>query len=348
MSRLFRLLLGTLGCFLFVIVMASAEETASTSETVEQHLITLPVKFVNQEGRPVGDVEVSPWALRSSQGHGQWNDERTGYPVPEQVKSDANGMVEVQYPFYANPKEHVLTTQVTLSVDHPEYVFKSHQNINVPYEEDEPFLVELEKGVTVEIEPIENGKPTDLKALHCLWSDGRSWLSGASPTVTQQGTLRIPPLSEGKSQVLLVRLDGEHATHFSPIDTVEGKAGEVVKHRLELLPAVRITGRLSDNVPRPIHNGRVCVSTLPEKHHLHSVDWWSWSPIAEDGKFVIERWPATQPIQVTALCDHYIARSGDTPSGIEPRDPDPYWRPQTFQPSQFSEELLIEMQPMVR
>ncbi|TWU30191.1 hypothetical protein [Bythopirellula polymerisocia] len=277
-----------------------------------------------------------------------WNVERTGYELPAKGVSDANGMVEVQYPYCANTKEHVLTTQLTLSVDHPDYVFESYHDVNVPYEADEPHQIELKPGVTFEIEPIENGKPAGLEDLHCIWSDGRSWLSDLKPTLSPNGTLIIPPLPEGKNQVMVVRLEGEHATHFSRIETVEGKAGETVKCRLELLPAVRVTGRLSDDVRRPIHHGRVCVSSLPANHHIHSVEWGTWAAISEDGTFVIERWPRTEAMQVIALADGYVARSGSPPAGIEPRDPDFYDRPQVFLGEQLSQELLVEMEPMVK
>jgi hypothetical protein len=327
--------------------------TASEQSTVQvpdQRLIQIPVRVVNAEGEPLAGVTISPWALRSSRGHGSWNEKATGHKLPPDSTTDEEGIARVTYPYYAHTEEHVRTSQVTISLDHREYAHVSHEDINVPYEGGEkPHEVVLPRGVTVEVEPIQDGRPADLENLYVLWSDGRSWKPAVVPQVISSRKLRIPPLPAGQGSLLLVRLVDGHATHFSRIDTFTGQAGETLDLHLELAPAVRITGHVSDNVPRPIKNGRAKYASFKKQNNSFAeVDWFSWVPIAPDGTFIIESWPAGETLQMIALCDEYVAKSGAPPAEIEPRKDDPFQRPQVFLPDQYAQEITLEMEPMVR
>ena len=140
----------------------------------------------------------------------------------------------------------------------------------------------------------------------------------------------MPP---GENSLLLVRLDGDRATHFSKITYFDLVAGQPAKLDVPLLPGQRIEGKLSDNVPRPVHGGRVKVQSLPMKHfRSEQVSWCSWATVRPDGTFTIESWPAGEPLQLVALCDGYIAERGQAPDIIEKYDPktDGYYRPHVF------------------
>jgi hypothetical protein len=77
------------------------------------------------------------------------------------------------------------------------------------------------------------------------------------------------------------------------------------------------------------------------------VEWYTWSPIAEDGSFVIENWPAGEDIQIIALCDGFMAESGEPPAVVDSSvAADAYCRPQVFSPSE--EPIMLRMTPMVR
>ncbi len=43
-----------------------------------QQMLELPVRVVDSDGKPVSGARVTPWALRSSQGHGWWKDKDKG------------------------------------------------------------------------------------------------------------------------------------------------------------------------------------------------------------------------------------------------------------------------------
>src|SRR5687768_1556408 len=66
-----------------------------------QQMLELPLRVVDTNGKPVAKATVSPWALRSSQGHGGWseNDEWAGIG-PKDVVTDEDGSAAVLYPRY--------------------------------------------------------------------------------------------------------------------------------------------------------------------------------------------------------------------------------------------------------
>lgn len=312
-----------------------------------QEMITLPVRVVNEAGEPVAGVKVIPWALRCSQGHGSWHEKTLG-KCPE-FSTNAQGRADVTYPRYVVSDEFVRTTEVTLSVDQGDYVYISHEDVNVPRDEQEPHKITLHRGATVEIAPLENGKPAGLEGLYAVWSDNRSGQKDAAPIKTQDGHLKMPSMPAGSGQVLLVRITNERATHFSSIIDLELKAQEILQQEVEMRPASQINGMLSDHVPRPVKNGRVVLRTLVEDPKRENVTWSDWVPVAEDGSFKIEAWPADEAIQVIALCDGYIATSGAAPAVVAtpPRQPDFLNRPQVFLPDSYGEPLVVRMEPMV-
>jgi hypothetical protein len=327
-------------------VAKALEKTAD-----KQQMLKLPVVVVDSAGNPVTKAKVTPWALRSSQGHGWWSDDdkRAG-AGPKEVVTDENGEAEVLYPKFRDVEEQIRTIAVSLFVDHPKYAYVSALHIDVPLQNEGPYEIKLNDGVMLEVRPLIDGKPADLSTIRALWSDGRSWRPGSAPEQTPEGTLRIPALSPGKNSVLLVKLDGDRATHFSKITDVELKQNEPVSIDVALSPAVSIKGVLSDNVPRPVRRGRVKIETLPPSQgDYQRVGWHTWTPVQPDGTFTIERWPANERLQLVALSDGFHAASGNPPDVVEGynRQTDGFTRPQVFDPVQDG-QIEVVMTPLVR
>jgi hypothetical protein len=199
----------------------------------------------------------------------------------------------------------------------------------------------------VTIRPIIDGSPT-VEDVFALWSDGRSWKPGATPEKLDDQSLRVPAMPPGENSVLLVKLDGDRATHFSKIHDFKLTAGVPTTLDVVLNPSVRIEGALSANVERPIRNGRVSVRTLPPKSHAYNrVMWLTWEPVRPDGTFTLD-WPADEALQLTSLCDGYIAASGAAPAVVDnPPNPDSdsFSRPQVF--TAGAEHVEVAMTPLV-
>ena len=278
----------------------------------EQEMLELPVRVVDAEGEPVAKAKVTPWALRSSQGHGWWgdDDERAGVG-PEDVFTDEDGIATVLYPRYRDVQEQIRTTSVTLFIDHPDFAYVDSLHIDVPLDINGSHEVELSPGVPLAIRPLIDGAPADLDSVFGLWSDGRSWQPGADPKKSADNAFRIPAMPPGENSLLLVQLDGDRATHFSQLMDLELDVGDQKRIDVPLRPALRIEGILSDNVPRPVCDGRVKAETLPPAGaDSNRVAWFTWVPVRPDGTFTIDGWPAGELLQLIALCEGYIATSG--------------------------------------
>jgi hypothetical protein len=299
-----------------------AEDRAADASLDGQEMLALPVQVLDAAGEPVAGAIVVPWALRCSQGHGQWRPEGFGNGEPPQGATDADGRASVPFPKFAVLDERVLTTEVTLSIDHPDFAYIMYEFVPIPRKETGDHRITLQQGARVELQPLLAGQPADGDGLFALWSDGRSWTPGARPRVDADGVFHIPPMPAGAGQALLVRLDGERATHFSPLIDLDLSASPTLRQSVELSPAATLRGQLSDNVPRPIVNGRLIARTLPRDLERENVLWTTWAPIAADGTWEIPSWPADEAVQIIALCDGYYAASGDAPTEVNnPRVP---------------------------
>ena len=340
-------------------VKATATESESSGTTrdeeavrVEQEMLPLKVHVVDEQGRAIPRAKVSPWALSGSQGHGLWDkDDKAAGVAPESVLTDGNGLATVLYPRYRRLDEQVSTITVSLFVDHTKFGYIDNLHIDVPLEESGPYQIELKRGVAVEIRPTINGATADHDSLFVFWSDGRSWQPDAKPEKEANGILRIPAMPPGRNSVLLAKLDGDRATHFSDIVDLELTAGPSPRIDVPLRPALRVEGVISESVPRPVRDGRIKAQTLPPSGAADQrVGWFTWAPIRPDGTFTIESWPYSELIQLIALCDGYIASPGKAPDVVaNPRSPDqdPYGRPQVFNPSDYK-RIEVKMTPLVR
>ena len=325
---------------------------AAQKQTPRNQMLKLPVRVVDADNKPVANAKITPWALRSSQGHGLWenNDKRAGVG-PKEVVTSKDGIATVLYPHYRDVQEQVRTIAVSLLVDHPKFAYVNRLHIDVPLESKGPYEIKLNPGVPVEIRPLIDGKLTTLDDVFVLWSDGRSWLKGTALEKSADGTLRIPAMPPGKNSVLVVKLDGRRATHLSKIVDFELTATEPKMIDVPLQPSLQIQGVLSDSVPRPVRQGRIKIWTLPPAGAASNrVRWFSWTAIQPDGSFTIDGWPADERMQLIALCDGYIATSGSAPDVVKnPPDPkrDSFIRPQVFDPGKNS-HITVTMSPLVR
>ena len=220
-------------------VNADAEtEALPVVEGVQQEWLEVRVRVVDADGQAVAKAKVTPWALRSSQGHGLWlaDDKRSGVG-PQDAVTDDSGVAVVRYPAIRSLKEQVKTNGVSVFVDHPDFARSGDVHVDVPLETMGSHEVKLARGVRLEVRPIVDGKPAPLDNLHAFWSDGRAWLPGAAPEKMPQGTLQFPGMAPGKNSVLVVKLDGERAVAFSRI--VDFELVDGVPMTLEMTPMAR-------------------------------------------------------------------------------------------------------------
>ncbi len=85
---------------------------------------------------------------------------------------------------------------------------------------------------------------------------------------------------------------------------------------IEVLPGVRLDGRLAEQVPRPVKNVMVMaycaplpIETAVDQDYVDFLIWSDWTEIREDGTFTFDSLPQKGKVQVIALCDGWIGKT---------------------------------------
>ncbi|MDM4019396.1 hypothetical protein [Roseiconus lacunae] len=327
-----------------------ASDIDGEPQTVAQVIKSFPIRVLDSDRHPVSGAEVTPWALRSGQGHGRWPNgeyDRTE-TRPNSTTTDGNGNATVEYPYFTDVKERVRTIGVSIYVNHRDYAFPGPIHVDVPLQDDSIHEVILDSGVPVTLHPTIDGNPTDTDDLFAYWSEGRSWQ--ATDMLERKGSiLQLPPLKPGRHSVLVAKMDGDRITHFSEIVDFEVSESNECVLDVPLTKVEPLQGVLSDNVPRPISNGRLDLRTLePSGVASNRVTWSTWVPVDSDGTFRIDAWPTGEKIQMVALCDGYMAESGETPTEcgeLSDQEARRFLRPQVFSPGD-PQPVKVEMTPL--
>jgi hypothetical protein len=124
----------------------------------------------------------------------------------------------------------------------------------------------------------------------------------------------IPP---ARHFIRLVAFPGR----FSEVVEFEARSGETREFRLDLKPGRAFTGTLDETVPRPVQNGRVDVNVLTAPAgESEPMQWHVWTEVRADGSFAFDALPGG-PVEVTAICDGFVSKSGHTPQVFEPGAP---------------------------
>ncbi|QDV41482.1 hypothetical protein Enr13x_13210 [Stieleria neptunia] len=345
-------------CVAVILSSAVAEEPendltlsllSDSSGPVMQSTESFQLRVVDDNDEPIAGARVTPWALRSSQGHGSWTsdgDDRSE-TAPISTLTDEAGIAIVKYPMLRDVNERTKTIGVSVWVDHPDYVLEGSIHLDLPHDLQTAEPVVLKQGVDLFVRPMIDGEPVDPNSIVANWSDSRSWKNpGVMESVDSQ-TLKFPSLEIGAASVLLMCVHDDQITHSSRIVDVTLSADQRNEITVDLKPVVPIKGQLDPAVPRPIRNGRVVCWTLDPTVDYERAGFHSWSPVSENGDFVIPVWPTGEAIQLAGICDGYIGMSGEAPPEVsDPRNPDPYLRSQVIRPDQ-GDPVVLRMEPLL-
>ncbi|NNE00834.1 MAG: hypothetical protein HKN47_26260 [Pirellulaceae bacterium] len=288
---------------------ANAELPNGSRNLDRDSLTELVVELTDDQGNPVADAAVVVYAMRmvEDQGHGYWNREKLGSPVA--VISDANGQAVVKYPARVSARPKSLTTRlVTFSVKHYDFVAKTvHFDIGPEKAE-----VTLKRGCDIQLSAVDSSRQPvdDFAVLIAGRYSPEDWVDDGN------GGRRTGAASDGNWQTLLVKPQDNGVTLFSSVLPLRVRPEQAVRIRnVRLKPGTRLTGNLSDNVPRPVQNGYVITVTAPKpandsySEEAPSITWHQWEPINPDGTFVLQSIPRSGKIQVIAVCDGWLSKT---------------------------------------
>ncbi len=186
---------------------------------------------------------------------------------------------------------------------------------------------------------------------HALESDG-GWFT------TSNGSRAHDRVRPGSRAVRIAWTDPEGAVHHSDVVELELAESETRELRLELHPPAFVSGRLDEEVPRPIVDGvvqiragRVCrLARMPDEpsfgdwpdRELGSLVRDRYVVVREDGTFEASDLPRG-PAMITAACSGWVSYTG--PGALSSFDgASDVWEPML----DATHEAVVAMQPAAR
>ncbi len=282
-------------------VVEPTVEAAVAEEEVERR--SLEVKVVNEAGEPVEGALVTPTFLRSSSDPGSSYGWREDFGRPGPAKSNADGIATVSYPRYVLERQE--TDVVAVIARHPDYAAGAQVELKV--DGSSPALV-MEAGATLRVSGHLGDAPNAATPLFALLSGTPigEWQS------LDKGKLQRSDLLSGPHRVLLIHKSKDGSLFFSDSHEFEARKGVISEFTLPLQRGVRLSGRLSGSVPRPVKDGWVEVRIRPAsqvgagKYPQGSVEWTAQAEVDEDGSFVLENLPKGHG-EITAACEGAVS-----------------------------------------
>jgi hypothetical protein len=210
----------------------------------------------------------------------------------------------VPYPVAGIPEEKELTGNLIFGVSQPEYasVFIQSYSVDSP---EKP--IQLNRGIHLEVSGYigSNHQPvTDL-----IPNLSEETIRQEDWQKMNDGVLAFNKLSPGGHLLQLMGRLPSGEIVYSDTTAFTAEKGKPCHLALEMNPGIRLEGRLDNNVPRPVKNGRVMISVRPKEYpalevieDYYAADqkyggytarqfWHSYRPINEDGTFVFESVP---------------------------------------------------------
>ncbi|MGB7343884.1 MAG: hypothetical protein WBD20_06710 [Pirellulaceae bacterium] len=267
---------------------------------------TLKLK-ITCDGKAVEGVEVRLYACRCEENRGaHYSWPRNNTDAKTSLTSDADGVVTIEYPVkFGEPSNWLTISQISMAFTHSQYV-PAEMHID-PREGDTE--KELKLGCELSFSATDpDRQPVEVHAV--IAGPGRS----AKWVRDDDQTIRSRAIPDGSWQTILVspRENGRHL--FSGVLPVRLADQQDVKLRnLRLKPGLRITGHLSENVPRPVKNGRIEAYCLPKPagrtwgDEDPSVSWTETVNVQADGSFDFLSLPRSGVIQFLCVCDGWVS-----------------------------------------
>ncbi|MEO0653121.1 MAG: Ig-like domain-containing protein, partial [Planctomycetota bacterium] len=279
-----------------VLVNEAAAEPGEADLSATQ---TLEVRVVDRLGAPVMDARVWIMGHRSEAERGSYYSYRGDEP---EGRTDFDGRVDLEHFVWLNQDGRV--SEVDLHVQHPDFI--QYRNANTPVE---PGLhtVTLEQGATVAVtawigSPDRVLTDVELRTGYASKVGPDDWvLEGERWTST-----RFPA---GPHSLRLSHTSDEHGRCYSEQIEFTVEAGAFEDLFVELVPAIRLEGRLDPQVPRPIVDGVALISIHSLAEGSGGLSEQRQVKIDANGDFVFEELPPGEG-QILALCQGWWSTRG--------------------------------------
>jgi hypothetical protein len=304
-SRLARASRLLILCF----VQYGTNDSLATAGAPESKIPQLPFQLcvVDSADSPIPGVTVRTLGLRMKVGRGSrfnWMPEQHG--PPSEALTDSFGIARLAYPKWTVDEQ--VTGVVDCSFDHPAYV-STRAEVRV---DDREAQVGLRRGVRLAVTAMrgESGDriKQNLYGLLCGHRLETEWKTFSN------GTLMSRPVAFERDRLRVFHLPDNGPPLWSDLLKPEnGSSGSrVMLRNVPLTPGMRLTGHLTDDVPRPVSNGYVSIVATQHtgmRDAERSLQWSDWGPIDADGSFEFPSLPRDGFVQLFAFCDGWTSAS---------------------------------------
>ena len=328
------LLVASLPLFAAVVVAQDNAQPDPESQT-------LKVKVVDQEGEAVGGVILKPTRF-------QYEQDPTSnlYVKQPSVETDDEGEASLVFPV----GDKGLISKVYLRVEHDSFLPRSASADIM----DDPVRITLIRGVRIATSGLDPVTKKPIKSgLHAMTN--RNGL--VDWQIKSNGTLVSPIIDKEETCLRLVQLDKGKPIRFSKlIDIFAGEKNRLLFSDVEMVDAVTVTGKLGDEVPRPVKSGMIncCVVSASQHEQDPTGVSWNWRAFSElnpDGTFTLEGIPADSVLQVHCACKGWANKPpsmaqilAEFPKDANKNSSAPL--PQIFQIGKQDTEITVAMQPL--
>jgi beta-lactamase regulating signal transducer with metallopeptidase domain len=308
---------------LLFLMTAGCEFSKSTSASSK---ILTPVEFKkvlvvvqDEDGKPIEGATILSTGFRVKEKGGVdaygWNKKWFGPPVA--AGTDREGKAYVKYPVMGVPDEKELTGALIFLVSHPEFASPFIQSYSVDSPE-EP--IQLTRGIHLEVSGYYGSDHQPVTELVPNLTEGvppEDWQK------VENGGLVFHKLSPGGHLLQLMGRLPSGEIVYSDTMAFTAEKGKPCHFAMEMKPGIRLEGRIDDQVPRPVKNGRVMIDVRPKEYPVLNVIedyydadkkyggrhfWHSYRPISEDGTFVFESVPPGEA-DIVVLGDGFASKT---------------------------------------
>ncbi len=211
-----------------------------------------------------------------------------------------------------------MTEQLVFSVSHPEFATVRLQEYSV-VEPEQP--IRLTRGIHLEVTAYFGTDHQPVTELVPNLSE--EMIRPEDWQKQENGVFAFHKLSPGGHTLQLMgRLPSGEIVYSEGFDFTAEK-GKEYKFAVEMKPGIRLEGRIDDQVPRPVKNGRVLISVRPKEFPAFLIPedygkmyekygyfyfWKTYRPINEDGSFVFESIPPGE-VDVIVHGDGFVQKA---------------------------------------
>lgn len=326
----------TIVCFALLLIPMLVAQDSDKTDPESAKLIKKKQRIlvVGPDDKPIANASFKPWGLNSNY---FWPTKQMGPPTAQ--RTNAEGIAEVDYPEMIGGT--VLCTSIHGVVSHPDYI---RAIARVTVSESKDFEVKLKQGISFKLKAVdEDGKPLS-KPFTVI-------MSGNTPPENWNdlgnGTIESKAIPNGDHQAMIVMPGTDGKTCFSePLFIRVGEKDRekgVLLEDVEVYAGIRLTGKISDNVPRPIRDGQVMALQAPmpmedpQNLGIATLRWGDWVPIREDGSFEFVSLPRSGKIQMIAKCDGFVGKADDRGFTIG----------ESFEIDERETKVTLEMEPTI-